>query len=393
VKAVDVAVVGAGPFGLSAAASLPQHDVLVFGQPMQTWSTTMPKDMLLRSAWSETSLAAPGDEGSIVEWARREGIDREGPIPLSVFLAYAEWFRHRFVKELEPADVARVEREGDLFAIRTTTGDLAHARAVVVAVGVIPFSFAPPPLAGLGDERVRFAIDVDEYEALDKRRVLVVGGGQAALESAGLAARAGAEVELVNRSAVRWFPDREPDRPRGPLRQRLYRLAYPAVGYGPPVLNRFALHPDLFAALPGAAQQRLSRRMLRPGGSPWLRQLVEGRVRFTEHRTVTDVAPRTDRLAVTLSDGTSRDVDEIIVATGYRCDLGKLAFIAPDVANAIHTEQGWPVLDRYFRSSDPRVFFVGYPAERRFGPMARFVLGARFTMNRVAGAIDGYLTR
>ncbi len=120
------------------------------------------------------------------------------------------------------------------------------------------------------------------------RRVLVVGGGQAALEGAGLAARAGAQVELVNRSTVRWFPDREPDRPRGPLQQRLYRLAYPAVGYGPPVLNRFALHPDLFAALPGAAQQRLSRRMLRPGGSPWLRQLVEGRVRFTEHRTVTE---------------------------------------------------------------------------------------------------------
>ena len=75
---------------------------------------------------------------------------------------------------------------------------------------MIPFSFAPPPLAGLGDERVRFAIDVDEYEPLDKRRVLVVGGGQAALESAGLAARAGAEVELVNRSAVRWFPDASP---------------------------------------------------------------------------------------------------------------------------------------------------------------------------------------
>ena len=47
----------------------------------------------------------------------------------------------------------------------------------------------------------------------------------------------------------------------------------------------------------------------------------------------------------------------------------------PHIAKAIHTEQGWPVLDRYFRSSDPRVFFVGYPAERRFGPVARFVFG------------------
>ena len=149
-KAVDVAVVGAGPFGFSAAASLPQHDVLVFGQPMQTWSTTMPSDMLLRSAWSETSLAAPADAGSIVEWAKREGIDRQGPIPLSVFLAYSEWFRQTFVKELDVSNVARLERENDVFAIRTTVGDLVHARTVVVAVGVIPFSYAPPPLADPG---------------------------------------------------------------------------------------------------------------------------------------------------------------------------------------------------------------------------------------------------
>ena len=60
---LDVAVVGAGPFGLSVAACLPDLAVRVFGQPMKTWSTTMPPDMLLRSAWSETSLAAPADAG------------------------------------------------------------------------------------------------------------------------------------------------------------------------------------------------------------------------------------------------------------------------------------------------------------------------------------------
>jgi FAD-dependent urate hydroxylase len=391
VKTIDVAVVGAGPFGLSAAASLPGHDVVVFGSPMQTWATTMPRDMLLRSAWSETSLAAPGHAGSIIPWADREGVDRNGPIPLTVFLAYADWFREEFVKQLDQSDVTRVEREGDAFAVTTHGGDTVHARRLVVAVGVVPFSYAPPPLA-LDDPRVRFAIDVDDFEPLRGRRVLVVGGGQAALESAGLAARAGATVELVTRSVVRWFADREPDRPRSPLRQRLYRIAYPAVGYGPPLVNRLALHPDLFAALPTSLQDRLSRRMLRPGGSPWLRGLVEGKVQITEHRTVRDVGVHADHLAVTLDDGTSREFDEIIVATGYRCDLARLGFLAPEVSGSIRTEDGWPVLDRWFRTSDRRIFFVGYPAERRFGPVARFVLGARFTMNRVAAAMDGAAT-
>src|SRR5439155_17240986 len=139
---------------------------------------------------------------------------------------------------------------------------------------------------------VRFAIGVKSFERFDGRRVVVVGGGQAGLETAGLAARAGAQVELISRSPIRWFADREPDRPRSPLRQRIYRLAYPAVGYGPPPLNRLVLHPDFYAALPEALKRRLTARLLRPGGSPWIRSLVEGHVDVTESRTV--VAVRTD---------------------------------------------------------------------------------------------------
>ena len=81
-RRLDVAVVGAGPFGLSIAAHLPDRSIRVFGEPMKTWKTTMPEDMLLRSAWDETSLSAPGDAGSIVAWAERAGIERTGPIPL-----------------------------------------------------------------------------------------------------------------------------------------------------------------------------------------------------------------------------------------------------------------------------------------------------------------------
>ena len=36
-----------------------------------------------------------------------------------------------------------------------------------------------------------------------------------------------ASVELLVRSRVRWFAEREPHAPRGPVRQRLYDLAYP----------------------------------------------------------------------------------------------------------------------------------------------------------------------
>ena len=96
---LDVAVIGAGPFGLSVAAHLPHRAVRVFGEPMQTWRTRMPPDMLLRSDWEETSLSAPHDRGAIGIWARAAGEPRVEPIPLQTFLRYAEWFRQTFVRE------------------------------------------------------------------------------------------------------------------------------------------------------------------------------------------------------------------------------------------------------------------------------------------------------
>lgn len=48
----DVAVVGAGPYGLSAAAHLVKVqglEVKLFGEPMSFWERHMPDRMLLRS--------------------------------------------------------------------------------------------------------------------------------------------------------------------------------------------------------------------------------------------------------------------------------------------------------------------------------------------------------
>ena len=258
----------------------------------------------------------------------------------------------------------------------------------MIAVGVMPFAYVPPPLAALFGDTVGFSTGrPDEAVRHAGRRVLVVGGGQAGLESAGLAAQAGAHVELVTRSHVHWFADREPDRPRGLVRQRLYRLAYPAIGYGPPPLNRLVLYPDLFAALPFGVKRRLTRRLLRPGGSPWLRPLVDGNVRITEGCTVTKVEQSDAGLVVQLTDGSQREVDDVLIACGYRFGLDRLSFLAPEVRNRIAVRDGWPVLDRFFRSTDERVYFVGYPAEGRFGPISRFVLGTKFTATRVAAAL------
>jgi cation diffusion facilitator CzcD-associated flavoprotein CzcO len=387
---VDVAIVGAGPYGLSVAAHLRDRcRVRTFGLPMHTWRTRMPADMRLRSDWSETSFSAPGARGRLDEWTAATGEPREEPIPLQKFLRYADWFGETFVGDVDESDVAAIERANGAFRLTTGRGEALDVARVVLAVGAVPFAAAPPPLASALGDGVRAATELQDYSEYASRRVVVVGGGQGGLDSALLAARAGADVELVIRSNLHWFTDREPHNPRSPLRQRLYRLAYPVVGYGPPPLNRLVLHPDLFARLPRGFRRRLTARVLRAGGSPWLREAIEKTVRIREGASVTGLERAGRSLRLRLGDGSLLEADAVIVAAGFRFALDRLAFLAPEVRAGVRLDDGWPVLDRWFRSSDPALLFVGFASEHRFGPIVRFIPGTRFSAPRVEDLVAG----
>jgi FAD-dependent urate hydroxylase len=350
---------------------------------METWRTRMPPDMLLRSDWNETSFSAPGDAGTIDRWAKKTGEPREEPIPLQKFLRYADWFQRTFAEDVDPSAVAAIERGPAGFRLTSESGEEVDTGRIVIAVGAVPFAYAPSPLDEAIGDGVRYATDRHDYGSYRSRSVLVVGGGQGGLESAALAARAGAEVELVVRSQLHWFADREPHKPRGRIHQRLYRVAYPVVGYGPPPLNRLVLHPDVLAALPESVRRGLTARVLRAGGSPWLRPALE-RVRVTEGVAVNDVDRRNGAVRLTLSDGSEREADVTIVAAGFRFDLSRLSFLSPDIQQAIRLDDGWPVLDRWFRSTDPNIVLVGFAAAHRFGPIVRFIPGTRFAAPRVS---------
>lgn len=393
VELLEVAIVGAGPYGLSVAAHLAARirPVRVFGGPMRTWRTMMPPGMLLRSHWEETRLSTPGDRGTLQCWADAVGGERIEPVPLQTFLRYSDWFREQFVPDVDESNVELVERAANgTFRLHTAAGDEVDAKHVVVAVGVTPFPRRLPQLAELeASGRVSLAIEHQEFDRFAGQRVLVVGGGQNGLESAALAHAAGAEsVELVVRSEVRWFKQREHWEGRGWLHERLFRIAYPIVGFGPPPINRLVLHPDLFSALPIRVRERLNTRLLRPGGSPWVRDQVVGRIPVTVGETVLHANEQGGEVVVTLSDGTERAVDHLIVCVGFRFDLAGLSWLDPALRAGIATDDGWPALDRAFRSqSVSGLSFVGYAAERRFGPLSRFVAGTTFTAVRAAGVL------
>ncbi len=386
---IDTAIVGAGPFGLSVAAHASRHgSARTFGEAMRTWRRLMPPDMLLRSDWEHTNLSAPGRAGTLEAWVQSGEAERLEPLPLQHFLRYADWFQRRFVPESDPRDVTGVALADGGVRLTTTGGEEVQARAAVLALGVTPFPRVPPGLAASDDPRVRVVLERSGYEDLAGKRVAVIGAGNNGVESALLALQArAAGVELIVRSRVRWFVEREPHAPRGALRQRLYRIAYPVVGFGPPPINRFALHPDAFALLPHALRARLNTRLLRPGAAPWLRRHVDGVIPISEGIEVTGAESRDDCLRLALSDGSSREVDACIVACGFTFSRDGLSVLAPELRKRIAIKDGWPVLDRAFRTSVPQISLVGFPAEGRFGPLSRFVEGADFAAQRVAQSL------
>ena len=81
----DVAIIGAGPYGLAAAAHLAQIKgltVSIFGEPMGFWRTAMPAGMLLRSAWSASHIADPNGALTLDAYKLGSGNHLASPIPL-----------------------------------------------------------------------------------------------------------------------------------------------------------------------------------------------------------------------------------------------------------------------------------------------------------------------
>ncbi|MEV5123758.1 FAD-dependent oxidoreductase [Streptomyces decoyicus] len=391
-----VAVIGAGPYGLSTAAHLRARGlpVRVFGQPMASWRTQMPAGMLLKSTPAASSIDAPQSGHTLADFCAATG---EGPyasdwdiLPIEVFVRYGQWVQQRLVPDLEQVKVVSVDRRDDGFELKLDSGEQVGARAVVVATGLSGLAHLPPELAAAIPDGpsatgpVSHSAQHHDLSALAGRQVVVIGAGQSALESAVLLAEAGAaSVRVVARgpAAVGFGtpPDRQPRlRPPSPFGNAwsLYALTY---------------HAGAFRRLPVPARRYLVRRVLGPLGAWWLRDRFAGRVQVTQGRRIVRATVRDGRpvLALRGADGQGGELvaDHVLAATGYRMDLAALDFLGQGLRTGIVTRAGGPLLDAGFGSSVPGLYFTGLPAAASFGPVMRFVCGTEFASPRLARAV------
>ncbi len=376
----DVAIVGAGPYGLSIAAHLAQRGVAyrIFGRPMLTWQK-MPRGTFLKSLGDATDVYLPGQRHGFVAWSRERGLEAVEPCAMYDFARFGIWVQERAVPGLEPEDITAVRRRGDRFLVTTSNEETFIARNVIVAVGLTHFAYIPEELAALPSDCVTHSSHWSDYAPLAGQEVCVIGAGASSLDAAAQLLDVGASPTLVVRGDGVGFSWKTP-RQRS-LWERI-RRPNSALGFG---LRSwvFDVFPGLLHFAPDRWRIHIHHTHYGPLGGWWLRDRVAGKVPLRTKCQVVRAEKRGDKVALALRSAENGEseilCDHVIAGCGYDLNADRLAFLDEDIRRAVVRLEQAPALDRHFESTVPGLFFVGPISSLSFGPLFRFVVGARHT--------------
>ncbi len=290
VRACDVLIIGAGPYGLSISTHLRERgiDHLIVGRPMSAWRTHMPADMFLKSEPYGTDMSCPQTGYDLEGYSRSEnigGIERGTPLPLDQFLNYADWYIKHLVPDISDVTATEVKAVSGGFRVAFADADPVTARSVVLATGVLPHTYIPAELSSLRSELLSHTSDHRLFDQFRDQRVAIVGAGSSALECAALINEAGGEAVLVVRcpDSPIWGTKALPLTPL--VRIRNNKLC---EGWKCPLWNS----PTAFRRLPQEMRVEKARTVLGPLGAWWLRPRVEGVVEMISLTSVRAAEPR-----------------------------------------------------------------------------------------------------
>ena len=389
----DVAIIGAGPYGLSIAAHLRARDIehRIIGDPMQFWLGHMPKRMLLKSDGFASALYDPGGDFTLRHYCEERNIeyaDLGTPVRVEDFCAYGLAFQQRFAADLDNKRVTSLERTQTGFTLHLSDGESFTAQRVVIATGLSHFEHVPSQLAALPKALLSHSsahVDLDRFKGRD---VTVIGGGASATELATLLHEAGSNVRLIAR------------RPSIVLHTRMQlprtvaqTIRRPISPIGPGWKSRFFTDlPFIFHHLPKPVQNRLVKGFLGPAGGWFLRGRFD-QVPLLAGYQIKGAEASSDRVILWLRSGNGDarriETEHVIAATGYRADIRRLPFLSAGITSQLKLFNNVPELSSHFESSVPGLHFVGSAAVDSFGPVLRFACGAKFTASR----LSNYLAR
>ena len=384
-----IAIVGAGPYGLSLAAHLHERGIpfRIFGQPMQVWRTQMPAGMHLKSDGFASDLYDPGRRFTLKQYCRDHGIayaDYGLPVSVDTFVAYGLEFQKKLVPMLEPISVVDISQDQNGYRLRLENGETASAAAAVIATGISYYGYVPDPLAALPADLCTHSSAHHDLSGFHGRRVVVVGAGASATDLAALLHAAGASVQIVSRRPVEFHlpPGNKP-------RSLWQRIRAPNLGLGPGLKSAlYTAAPGLFhQLLPLRLRQRIVGHHLGPAGGWFIKDSITRNVKMHVGYVIRAATPKPGGVSLHL-EGISKpsldiEADHIIAATGYQASVARLGLLSEQLRSTLALEGQSPLLSPSFESSLPGLYFIGVAAALSFGPLMRFARGAEYSAVRL----------
>ncbi|GAC1397075.1 MAG: hypothetical protein NVSMB52_10740 [Chloroflexota bacterium] len=382
----DVAIIGAGPYGLSLAAHIGARgiDHRIFGRPMHAWSSMSP-GMFLKSRTFATTIFAPQPHSDFLQYSKDHGLELDEPSLIADFAEYGVWAQKQFVSYLEETNVVGLRRRDGMFELTLATGELVHACRVVNAIGLTYFERLPDELKGLPVGLASHTAQHSDFSPFKGKRVVVVGAGQSAMQAAALLHEHQADVEMYVRGEGLEFGHRGPTQERS-LRQR---VNYPMSVLGHGRTNWVLQHaPAFIHHLPEERRIRFTQTHLGPHGAWWLRDRVQDRFPVHACHSLREATRQNSGVMLRFcrADGAERTIqaDHIIAGTGYSVDVDAVSYLDSHLAGSVQRIVRAPRLSRHFETSVPGLYFIGPSSAFSFGPLYRFVAGAKYTTQVVA---------
>jgi FAD-dependent urate hydroxylase len=382
---VDVAVVGAGPYGLSLSAHLRARGVKhrICGEAMRFWRD-MPVGINLKSFAFATNIYVPERGHSFPEWCRRHGLEDFEPCTMQSFAAYGMEMRERFVPEIEEVLATNIASNGKEFEVTLANNDSIRARRVVVCTGLADLKRMPGHLQDLGPDLLRHTADIPDYSAYRQKKVAIIGGGASAIEAGALVNEAGGAAEIYVRGPYVWFHDRLP-KERPVWRKIKDPVSVLGVSRQSWMLQHF---PLLFHFMPKERRVRFAKKYLGPAAPWWIKDRVAGKVPIHLRHEVVRAEPVQGGLLVSVRDQSknlrSEYFDCIIAGTGFDLEVRRLPFLDRGLVEQIRCTENAPDLNLKFESSVRGLHFVGPLSYMSFGPLFRFAAGAEYAAPTLA---------
>ncbi len=288
--------------------------------------------------------------------------DEVDPIPISVFLDYADWFTGAKGIEVRDEFVDTLAQPDGRFEATLRGGDLVRADAVLAAPGIREYANVPGWASALPAGSYAHTCDLVRFDEMAGARVLVIGGRQSAYEWAALLREHGAaRIDIAHRHDV----------------PRFDRVSWRFIDAH---VERTLQVPGYWRSLPQSERDAIARKFWEVGRLTleyWLTPRLDwaGITRWPGTEVVEVMADADGSLRVTLSNAARLTVDRVVFASGYQADLAKVGYLA-GVLDGVEVRNGFPVLDNAFQTSLAGLYVTGFSATQDFGPFFGFVKGA-----------------